>query len=56
MSKLHALPEGGQSSEAVMAQIRSFKAAMTPTERGKLSSTAFQGRDEMGKLVYKKKK
>ena len=52
MSDLYALPDSGQSSAAVMAKIRDFKAAMTPAERGKLSSTAFQGRDEMGKLVY----
>ena len=52
MSELHALPEQGESSDAVMEKIRTFKAAMTPVERGKLSSTAFQGRDEMGKLVY----
>jgi glutamate/tyrosine decarboxylase-like PLP-dependent enzyme len=52
MTELHALPEQGESSDAVMEKIRTFKAAMTPVERGKLSSTAFQGRDEMGKLVY----
>ena len=52
MSEFHTLPTNGESSAAVMAKIRSFKAAMTPTERGRLSSTAFQGRDEMGKLVY----
>ena len=43
MSELYALPGQGASSDAVMAKIRSFKAAMTPAERGKLSSTAFQG-------------
>jgi sphinganine-1-phosphate aldolase len=52
MSDLHVLPPQGDSRDAVMAKIRTFKAAMTPVERGKLSSTAFQGRDEMGKLVY----
>ncbi len=52
MSDLHVLPPQGDSRDAVMAKIRNFKAAMTPVERGKLSSTAFQGRDEMGKLVY----
>jgi glutamate/tyrosine decarboxylase-like PLP-dependent enzyme len=52
MSALHQLPQSGESSETVLEKIRSFRAAMTPTERGKLSSTAFQGRDEMGKLVY----
>jgi glutamate/tyrosine decarboxylase-like PLP-dependent enzyme len=52
MSDMHSLPLQGESSAAVMDKIRTFRAAMTPTERGKLSSTAFQGRDEMGKLVY----
>ena len=52
MSDLHKLPEAGESSNAVLAKVRELRAAMTPSERGKLSSTAFQGRDEMGKLVY----
>ncbi len=52
MSDLHLLPRQGKSSDDILKQIKTFKAAMTPTERGKLSSTAFQGRDEMGKLVY----
>ena len=52
MSDLHILPRQGKSSDDILKQIKTFKAAMTPTERGKLSSTAFQGRDEMGKLVY----
>ncbi len=52
MSELHQLPRAGESREAVLKKIRGFRAAMTPTELGKLSSTAFQGRDEMGKLVY----
>jgi sphinganine-1-phosphate aldolase len=52
MSSLHILPRQGKSSDDILKQIKTFKAAMTPTERGKLSSTAFQGRDEMGKLVY----
>jgi glutamate/tyrosine decarboxylase-like PLP-dependent enzyme len=46
------MPRKGQSSDTVFEKIQSFRAAMTPSERGKLSSTAFQGRDEMGKLVY----
>lgn len=49
---MHELPLRGESGDAVLGKIKSFKAAMTPAERGKLSSTAFQGRDEMGKLVY----
>ena len=52
MGDMHQLPAQGESSDAVLDRIRSFKASMTPAERGKLSSTAFQGRDEMGKLVY----
>ena len=52
MSDMHQLPRQGQTSDAILEQVRNFKAAMTPVERGKLSSTAFQGRDEMGKLVY----
>ena len=52
MSELYQLPGKGESSETVLAKIRAFRAAMTPAERGKLSSTAFQGRDEMGQLVY----
>ncbi len=52
MSDMHQLPARGESSDAVLDKIRSFKASMTPAERGKLSSTAFQGRDEMGRLVY----
>lgn len=52
MSDLHLLPQQGKSSDDILQQIKTFKAAMTPVERGKLSSTAFQGRDEMGKLVY----
>ena len=52
MSDFHTLPDGGQSSDTVLAKVRELRAAMTPSERGKLSSTAFQGRDEMGKLVY----
>jgi sphinganine-1-phosphate aldolase len=52
MSELHTLPQAGESSDSVMAKIRDFRASMTSSERGKLSSTAFQGRDEMGKLVY----
>lgn len=52
MSDMHQLPQGGESSDAVLEKIRTFRASMTPTERGRLSSTAFQGRDEMGKLVY----
>ena len=52
MSELHQLPQAGESSEAVMEKIRGFRAAMTPSARGKLSSTAFQGHDEMGKLVH----
>ncbi len=52
MSELHQLPQQGESSEAILQKVRSFRAAMTPSERGKLSSTAFQGRDEMGKLIY----
>ena len=52
MSDFHTLPDSGQSSDTVLAKVRELRAAMTPSERGKLSSTAFQGRDEMGKLVY----
>lgn len=52
MSDFHTLPDSGQSSDTVLARVRELRAAMTPSERGKLSSTAFQGRDEMGKLVY----
>ena len=52
MSEMHALPTQGQDSKLVMDKIREFRASMTPTERGKLSSTAFQGREEMGQLVY----
>ena len=52
MTDMHTLPAQGESSSAVMDKIRNFRASMTPSERGKLSSTAFQGRDEMGKLVY----
>jgi glutamate/tyrosine decarboxylase-like PLP-dependent enzyme len=52
VSELHQLPGKGESSQAVLEKIRAFRAAMTPAERGKLSSTAFQGRDEMGQLVY----
>ena len=52
MSDLHLLPQTGESSEAVLDKIRGFRASMTSSERGRLSSTAFQGRDEMGKLVY----
>lgn len=52
MNSLHELPQSGEPSNEVMDKIRGFRAAMTPSERGKLSSTAFQGRDEMGKLVY----
>ena len=52
MSNFHTLPDSGQSSDTVLARVRELRAAMTPSERGKLSSTAFQGRDEMGKLVY----
>ena len=52
MNSLHELPQKGEPSNEVMDKIRGFRAAMTPSERGKLSSTAFQGRDEMGKLVY----
>ena len=52
MSELYTLPTRGESHGAVIDKVREFKAAMTPAERGKLSSTAFQGRDEMGQLVY----
>jgi glutamate/tyrosine decarboxylase-like PLP-dependent enzyme len=52
MSDLYQLPGTGESSETVLGRVRELRAAMTPSERGKLSSTAFQGRDEMGKLVY----
>lgn len=52
MSDLHKLPPEGSSSKKVLDQIRQFKASMTPLERGRLSSTAFQGREEMGELVY----
>ena len=52
MSSMHTLPDNGASADAVREKIRQFKSMMTPAERGKLSSTAFQGRDEMGKLVY----
>ena len=52
MSDLHQLPLEGTSSEKVLDQIRQFKASMTPLERGRLSSTAFQGSEEMGELVY----
>ena len=52
MSDLYQLPTSGESSESVLEKVRGLRAAMTPSERGKLSSTAFQGRDEMGKLVY----
>ncbi len=52
MSDLYQLPGAGESSETVLGRVRELRAAMTPSERGKLSSTAFQGRDEMGKLVY----
>lgn len=52
MSDLHQLPAQGESSDAILAKIKGFKAEMTSAQRGKLSSTAFQGRDEMGKLVY----
>jgi glutamate/tyrosine decarboxylase-like PLP-dependent enzyme len=52
MSEMHRLPQKGSPSEAVLARVRELKAAMTPVERGKLSSTAFQGHDEMGRVVY----
>lgn len=52
MSDMHRLPTDRQTSDVVLKRIRELKAAMTPVERGRLSSTAFQGRDEMGNLVY----
>lgn len=52
MSELHQLPEQGEAADAVLEKIRAFKSAMTAMERGRLSSTAFQGRGAMADLVY----
>lgn len=51
MTDLYKLPQQGQPSDAVLTQIRDLRAMMTPGDLGKLSSTAFQGRDEMGELI-----
>lgn len=49
---IYSLPSGGDSKEAVLNKVRELKAAMTPADRGKLSSTAFQARDDMAEVVY----
>ena len=51
MSSPYKLPQQGQPSAAVLDEIRDLRATMTSNDRGKLSSTAFQGRDEMGELI-----
>lgn len=51
-SEIYTLPEGGESKEAILGRVKELKAAMTPADRGKLSSTAFQGRDDMAEVVY----
>ena len=52
MPKLYELPTSSADAADVLDRIRAFKAQMTPLERGRLSSTAFQGRDEMATVVY----
>ena len=52
MTELYTMPKQGESPDAVLDRVRTFKRAMTSLERGRLSSTAFQGRGEMEKLVY----
>ena len=51
MSSPYKVPQQGQPSAAVLDEIRDLRATMTSNDRGKLSSTAFQGRDEMGELI-----
>ena len=52
MSYMYTLPQQGAQAEQVLQDLRGLKQAMTPLDRGRLSSTAFQGREEMGRVVY----
>lgn len=52
MSDMYSLPVNGSSYEEVVGNVKALKAGMTSQERGKLSSTAFQGEGEMSKVVY----
>ena len=51
MSDMYRLPEDGQSADRVLSDIKQLKAAMTARDRGRLSSTAFQGAAVGGELV-----
>lgn len=53
MSTMYQLPENRKNADDVLADVQQLKAAMTPVDRGRLSSTAFQGNEEMGALVHK---
>ena len=52
MSELHKLPSGRGTAEGVLGELKQMKAAMTPIDRGRLSSTAFQGREDVAEVVY----
>jgi len=52
MQTSYKLPTTSSAADEVLKKVREFKAQMTPIERGRLSSTAFQGRDEMASVVY----
>lgn len=51
MSDMHRLPEKRSSYSNVIGRLRELKSRMTPSERGRLSNTAFHGHGEMQQLV-----
>jgi glutamate/tyrosine decarboxylase-like PLP-dependent enzyme len=49
---MYKLPDTQAEAGKVLAELRQLKSGMTPVDQGRLSSTAFQGREDVGELVY----
>ena len=49
MTHMYQLPKQRRSADGVLADVKELKAAMTPLDRGRLSSTAFQGKSSTQK-------
>ena len=52
MSSMYELPRSRGDADDVLTELRQLKQAMTPIEQGRLSSTAFQSREDVAAVVY----
>jgi glutamate/tyrosine decarboxylase-like PLP-dependent enzyme len=51
MSEAYRLPEKSSTYDDVIGRVRKLKSRMTPTDRGRLAVTTFQGEGEMQRVV-----